>query len=314
MSIWASRMRATRGGFAVRLARARSQDVGQLAVSVIWTSSRTRPSSIRNTCAAADFAQQEWPPEIQQRLNDAQRRIAAAFDRLGRRVRVPGRERIAFALADIPLALVRRHLKAGRRSRSAPRTSSPRRPVRYLRPRRSSANRPPPGPSRRQQPRGPIQPPPTAAHADDNRAAPSSNQRRAAQRIPDRTSTLRAVLSGADVGSQPFGLRSEWRGNPSSGSSSQDARESTKMWYCGLMPGSPSSVPSRMPITGPSGHWPRPRLEPQVRQNTTGLPPPAGLYEASSSSPASSRKPSGTVRPLSPARAPVSLRQREQWQ
>ena len=100
-------------GFAVRLARARSQDVGQLAVSVIWTSSRTRPSSIRNTCAAADFAQQEWPPEIQQRLNDAQRRIAAAFDRLGRRVRVPGRERIAFALADIPLALVRRHLKAG---------------------------------------------------------------------------------------------------------------------------------------------------------------------------------------------------------
>lgn len=53
---------------------------------------------------------------MQQRLSDAQQRIAAAFDRLGRRIGVAGRagrERIAFALADIPLALVRRHLKAG---------------------------------------------------------------------------------------------------------------------------------------------------------------------------------------------------------
>ena len=53
---------------------------------------------------------------MQERLNDAQQRVAAAFDRLGRRIRRPargGRELIVFALADIPLALVRRHLKAG---------------------------------------------------------------------------------------------------------------------------------------------------------------------------------------------------------
>jgi hypothetical protein len=38
-----------------RSARAHSQHVGQLAVSVIWTSSRTRPSSMCSTCAKAAF-------------------------------------------------------------------------------------------------------------------------------------------------------------------------------------------------------------------------------------------------------------------
>ena len=83
--------------------------------TITW--SRAHPAEARVLLyGAADFAQHEWPPEMQQRLNDAQQRTATAFDRLGRRAGVSGRagrERITFALADIPLALVRRHLKAG---------------------------------------------------------------------------------------------------------------------------------------------------------------------------------------------------------
>jgi AcrR family transcriptional regulator len=83
--------------------------------TITW--SRAHPAEARVLLyGAADFAHQEWPPEAQQRLNDAQRRVATAFGRLGRRIGVrggAGRERIVFALADIPLALVRRHLNAG---------------------------------------------------------------------------------------------------------------------------------------------------------------------------------------------------------
>jgi AcrR family transcriptional regulator len=83
--------------------------------TITW--SREHPAEARILLyGPADFAHHEWPPEMQQRLHGAQQRVAAAFDRLGRRIGVrgrAGRERIVFALADIPLALVRRHLKAG---------------------------------------------------------------------------------------------------------------------------------------------------------------------------------------------------------
>ena len=83
--------------------------------TITW--SREHPAEARILLyGAADFAQHEWPPEMQERLKGAQQRVAAAFDRLGRRIEVrgrSGRERIVFALADIPLALVRRHLNAG---------------------------------------------------------------------------------------------------------------------------------------------------------------------------------------------------------
>ena len=82
--------------------------------TITW--SRAHPDETRVLLyGAVDFGQREWPPDMQQRLHAAQQRIVATFDRLGRRIGVSGRagrERIAFALADIPLALVRRHLKA----------------------------------------------------------------------------------------------------------------------------------------------------------------------------------------------------------
>jgi AcrR family transcriptional regulator len=83
--------------------------------TITW--SREHPAEARVLLyGARDFARSEWPPAMQQRLNDAQQRVATAFERLGRRIGVrgrAGRERIVLALADIPLALVRRHLNAG---------------------------------------------------------------------------------------------------------------------------------------------------------------------------------------------------------
>jgi AcrR family transcriptional regulator len=84
--------------------------------TITWSREHPREARIL-LYGAADFAQHEWPPEMQQRRNDAQQCVAAAFDRLGRRIGVRGRsghERIVFALADIPLALIRRHLNAGK--------------------------------------------------------------------------------------------------------------------------------------------------------------------------------------------------------
>lgn len=84
--------------------------------TITWSREHPREARIL-LYGAADFAQHEWPPGMQQRRNDAQQCVAAAFDRLGRRIGVRGRcgrERIVFALADIPLALVRRHLNAGK--------------------------------------------------------------------------------------------------------------------------------------------------------------------------------------------------------
>jgi AcrR family transcriptional regulator len=83
--------------------------------TITW--SRDHPAEARVLLyGARDFAQSEWSREMQQRLNDAQQRVATSFERLGRRIGVrgrAGRERIVLALADIPLALVRRHLNAG---------------------------------------------------------------------------------------------------------------------------------------------------------------------------------------------------------
>ncbi len=90
----------------------------------------------------------------------------------------------------------------------------------------------------------------------------------------------RGATFGASVvcdGEVSQGRRSGYPGRPSSGSSYQGAHESTKMWYCGRIAGSSSSVPRRTPMNGPSGHCPRPRVDPQVRQNTTGEPPSAGV-------------------------------------
>ena len=58
--------------------------------------------------------------------------------------------------------------------------------------------------------------------------------------------------------------------------SSQGARESTKVWYCGRIPGSPSKAPRRIDTSCPSGQLPPNRLEPQVVQNAFTAAPGAG--------------------------------------
>jgi N-methylhydantoinase B len=109
------------------------------------------------------------------------------------------------------------------------------------------------------------------------------------------------------------GLPAEWRGSPSSGSSSHGARESTNAWYWGRMPGSSSSGPSRTDTSSPSGQSPPNRLEPQTEQNAFALPP-SGRKTRTSSSPARRRNRSRATRACASAPAPECLRQREQWQ
>src|SRR3954447_14680315 len=80
------------------------------------------------------------------------------------------------------------------------------------------------------------------------------------------------------------------------------------------MSGSPSSVPSRTDTSGPSGHVPPNRLEPQCAQNALDIPPPGGRNTRVLSSPATNRNPSRGTRPWAEAELPECLRQREQWQ
>ena len=52
----------------------------------------------------------------------------------------------------------------------------------------------------------------------------------------------------------PGGRRPGWRGSPSSGSGSHTAALAVNWWYCGRMPGSPSTAPSRTATrSNPSG-------------------------------------------------------------
>jgi len=66
---------------------------------------------------AADFGHSGWPPDEQQRMQHAQERVTEAVERLGHRLELrgrAGREWVVFAVADLPLALVRRHLEASK--------------------------------------------------------------------------------------------------------------------------------------------------------------------------------------------------------
>lgn len=66
---------------------------------------------------AAAFGHSRWPPDEQQQMQHAQERVTGAFEPLGHRLELrgrAGRERVVFAVADLPLALVRRHLEASK--------------------------------------------------------------------------------------------------------------------------------------------------------------------------------------------------------
>jgi AcrR family transcriptional regulator len=84
--------------------------------TIIW--SRAHPDEAYILLyGAADFGRSEWPPAEQQRMQHAQERVTEAFERLGHRLGLrdqAGRERVIFAVADLPLALVRRYLETSK--------------------------------------------------------------------------------------------------------------------------------------------------------------------------------------------------------
>jgi hypothetical protein len=56
----------------------------------------------------------------------------------------------------------------------------------------------------------------------------------------------------------------------------QVALDATNVWYCGRIPGSPSTDPRRIETSAPSGHSPPKRLEPQTEQKALTAAPAAG--------------------------------------
>ncbi len=92
-----------------RAARAAARTV------VAW--SRTHPAEAAVLLYdAGDFARADWSAEHLRRAEHGNQRVRAALAALGSTLGVRGRhaaDRLALALVDLPLALVRRHLRAG---------------------------------------------------------------------------------------------------------------------------------------------------------------------------------------------------------
>ena len=64
---------------------------------------------------ATDFGRADWPAEARERMDASQAAVIALVRALARALGQQGRlglERVVFAIVDIPLALVRRHLAA----------------------------------------------------------------------------------------------------------------------------------------------------------------------------------------------------------
>src|SRR5262245_25491942 len=95
--------------------------------------------------------------------------------------------------------------------------------------------------------------------------------------------------------------------------SSHGAFDPTNVWYWGRMAGSPSTVPSRIDTSGPSGQVPPNRLEPQTEQNAL-IEPSSGLYERTRSAPDTREKSFRLTRPCVQTAVPEWRRHREQWQ
>jgi hypothetical protein len=79
--------------------------------------SRAHPEDARLLLhGAADCAAADWPAALAERSQELDAGVARALGRLARRSRAPQvtRERLALVTVDVPYALVRRHLSAGR--------------------------------------------------------------------------------------------------------------------------------------------------------------------------------------------------------
>ena len=96
-----------------------------------------------------------------------------------------------------------------------------------------------------------------------------------AERDPDGMFCSWPIRDGAAESARLIrgGFAASYRGNWSSGTGSQRGASATKLWNCGSIPGSSSSVPSRIDTSGPSGHEPPNRLDPHAEQNALAMPP-----------------------------------------
>ncbi|MGR4883580.1 TetR/AcrR family transcriptional regulator [Streptomyces sp. LARHCF249] len=92
-----------------RAARAAARHV------VVWSRAHPHEASLL-LYGAEEFGQSEWSEEHRDRADAGNRRVFASLRELGTALGATGpldRERVALALVDLPLTVVRRHLRAG---------------------------------------------------------------------------------------------------------------------------------------------------------------------------------------------------------
>ncbi|MEV7524423.1 TetR/AcrR family transcriptional regulator [Streptomyces sp. NPDC091371] len=92
-----------------RAARAAARHV------VSWSRAHPQEASLL-LHGAGEFGQSEWSEEHRDRANAGNRRVFASLRELGTALGATGaldRERVALALIDVPLTVVRRHLRVG---------------------------------------------------------------------------------------------------------------------------------------------------------------------------------------------------------
>jgi AcrR family transcriptional regulator len=112
-ALWLRTLERFHAGLLEVLASGDPVAVAQYTIS--W--SRAHPDQARVLLyGAADFAQSEWPLDTQRSVDTSRQRAEMGLRRLSRSLGLRGRdgvERLVFAVSDVPLALIRRHLAAG---------------------------------------------------------------------------------------------------------------------------------------------------------------------------------------------------------
>lgn len=117
--VWLSAAAAFQSAFAAQLVGDDAFEAGLAAAR--WVPSRVRErfdeARILLLHRREDFAAPHWPEAMQQRARQLAGEMQAHFDALAAQLGVQdeaGRQRVRFALVELPLAVVRPHLHAGR--------------------------------------------------------------------------------------------------------------------------------------------------------------------------------------------------------
>ncbi|MEW2556808.1 TetR/AcrR family transcriptional regulator [Streptomyces zhihengii] len=82
---------------------------------VVWSRAHPRQAALL-LHGPEEFGRADWPPEHRERADRGNRRTLARLSALGTALGATGpqdRERIALAVVEVPLSVVRRHLRAG---------------------------------------------------------------------------------------------------------------------------------------------------------------------------------------------------------